>query len=298
MEWLDHMNEAISYLEDNITDKIDYSQVAKIACCSVYHFHRMFSYMANISLAEYVRRRRMTLAAFELQNSNIKVIDLALKYGYDSPEAFTRAFQLLHGVTPSQARKKGVSIKAYPRISFQITIKGDSEMNYKIEQKDACEVYGIERIFDLKDGENLKAIPSFWLEMLNNGEIEKLEASTGEVHTEQTSGLCGVNAICDYEDMEGTEFPYMLCAMKTDKSKTNGYKVVKVPSATWAIFRNEPHPIEETSMAVQTLNRRVYTDWLPTSNYKKIDGYELEVYYSDNNNMYYEETWIRVVPQN
>ena len=296
MEWLDHMNQAITYIENNLTEKIDYTHVAQIAGCSVYHFQRMFSYITNVSIAEYVRRRRMTLAAFELQSSNIKIIDLALKYGYDSPEAFTRAFQLLHGVTPTHARKQGVSIKAFPRMSFQISIKGDSEMNYKIEQKDAFEVYGIEREFDLKDGENLKAIPAFWQEMLHNGEVDKLAASTGEA-MEQSGGLCAVNSLCCHRDMDGTTFPYMLCAMKTDKSITDGYEVVKVPAATWAIFRNEPHTMEETSTAIQTLIRRVYTEWLPTSNFEKLDGYEFEMYYDDGKGNYYEETWIRVTPK-
>lgn len=296
MEWLDHMNQAISYIEENLNEKMDYNQVARIAYCSVYHFQRMFSYMAGIPLAEYVRRRRMTLAAFELQSSDIKIIDLALKYGYDSPEAFARAFQLLHGITPSRARKPGVIIKAYPRISFQITIKGDSEMNYKTEQKDEFEVYGIGREFDTKDGENLKAIPAFWTELLRNGEYEKLVKSTG-IDSKMEAGLCAVNSVCGYREMEGTTFPYMICAMKTDQSKADDFEVVKVPASTWAIFKNDPHPIEDTSFAIQTLIGRVYTDWLPTANFEKLDGFEFEMYYADGNGKYHEETWIRVVPK-
>lgn len=294
MEWLDNMNNAIDYIEKHLDEKIDYNKVAQAACCSVYHFQRMFSFITNVTLAEYVRRRRMTLAGFELQYNNIKIIDLALKYGYDSPEAFTRAFQLMHGVSPTSARKQGTKIKAYPRISFHITIKGDSEMKYRIEQKDAFEVYGIERIIDTKDGVNMTTIPEFWLEMLKNGEINKLGMSTG-IH-EPVDGLCSVNAICGYREMEGTTFPYMLCAMKTEKSITDGYEVIKVPAATWAIFQNEPHSIEETSHAIQELNRRIYTDWLPTANFDKLDGYELEMYYQAFDK-YYEETWIRVAPK-
>ena len=294
MVWLDDMNSAIDYIEENLNEKIDYSRAAMIASCSVYHFQRMFSYMTNIPLAEYVRRRRMTLAAFDLQNSKIKVVDLALKYGYDSPEAFTRAFQLLHGITPSEARKKGVNIKAYPRISFQITIKGDSEMNYKIEQKKAFEVYGIEKIFDTHEGEHLTGVPAFWYEIVQNGEYQKLEMSTGIEPNK--AGLCAVNSICNYRSLEGTKFPYMCCAFKTDKANTKGYTTVQVPSATWAVFTNEPHSIEETSNAIQKLIRRVYTDWLPTSSYRKIDGYEMEIYYQDENGNYYEETWIIVEP--
>lgn len=296
MEWLNHMNNAINYIESHLQDKIDYSKVAQAACCSLYHYQRMFSYMANIPLTEYVRRRRMTLAAFDLQNSAIKIIDLALKYGYDSPEAFTRAFQILHGVTPSMARRHGIPMKAYPRISFQITIKGDNEMNYKIEQKDAFEVYGIERIFNTISGENLKKVPEFWLEMLNNGEYDKLAKSAGKKI--EKKGLCAINAICGYNDTNDTTFPYMLFTMKTDQSKTESYKIVTVPASCWAIFKTEPHTIEETSVEIQKLVGRVYTDWLPTSNYQKLDGYELELYYEDDNGQFYEETWIRVTPKN
>lgn len=152
MEWLNKMNNAINYIENHLEDKMDYEKIARSACCSVYHFQRMFSFITNIPLSEYVRRRKMTLAAFELQNSDIKIIDLALKYGYESPEAFTRAFQTVHGITPTSARRDGANLKAYPRISFQMSMKGDSEMNYKIVQKEAFQVYGVEEIFDTKDG--------------------------------------------------------------------------------------------------------------------------------------------------
>jgi AraC family transcriptional regulator len=289
VEWLDNMNHAIDYIEGHLTEKMDYEKVAQAACCSVYHFQRMFTFMTNVALSEYVRRRKMTLAAFELQNSGIKIIDLALKYGYDSPESFTRAFQLLHGITPTAARRLGAGIKAYPRISFQITIKGDSEMNYKIMQREAFTVYGIERIFDTKDGENLKDIPDFWTELMENGEYVKLLKSA--------NFPIGLNSICGYQELEGTKFPYMICSLKTPLSDITGYKAVDIPAATWAVFVNDPHELAETSKAMQTLNARVYTDWLPTSNYKIIPGYEFELYYGIPGQKFYEEAWFRVVPK-
>ncbi|MGG7165347.1 AraC family transcriptional regulator [Clostridium ihumii] len=290
MQYLNDMNRALDYIENNLQGKTDYEKIAQIACCSVYHFQRIFTFITGITLSEYIRRRKMTLAAFELQNSTIKVIDIALTYGYESPEAFTRAFQNLHGITPTAARSKGVSIKAFPRISFQISIKGVSEMNYKIVEKEAFQVYGIEGIFDTKDGGNLKAIPEFWLEKLNNGECANLVKSSGYPST--------VNSLCQYRKMDGTIFPYMLCVMKTPLSNTAGYTVVDIPKSTWAIFVNEPHNIEDTSKAIQDLIARVYTDWLPTSNYELVEGYEFEMYYSDFNGKCYEETWVRVVPKN
>jgi AraC family transcriptional regulator len=130
MDWLARMNNAMEYIETHLSEAIDYDQVAGIACCSTYHFQRMFSFITNVPLAEYIRRRRLTLAAFELQNTGVKVLDIALKYGYESPEAFSRAFKKMHGVAPMSARDNGVSLKAYPRLSFHISIRGDEEMNY------------------------------------------------------------------------------------------------------------------------------------------------------------------------
>lgn len=286
MTWLENMNDAIDYIEHHLQDKMDYEAIAKAGCCSVYHFQRMFSFITNIPLSEYIRRRKMTLAAFELQNSKIKVVDLALKYGYESPEAFARAFQQLHGTSPTEARKPGVDIKAYPRISFQITIKGDSNMNYRIEEKKAFSVYGLERIFDTKEGKHLEEIPMFWENILKSGEYEKLQKSVGYPGS--------LNSICGYRNVKDTTFPYMICSLQTPLSNAEGYTIVEVPAATWAVFTNLPHPIEETSKEMQTLNARVYTDWLPTACYEIIPGYELELYYQTPDGKYYEETWCRV----
>lgn len=123
MDWLERMNDAISYIENNLTTEIKYEELSRIVCCSIYHFQKMFSFLTGVPLSEYIRRRRLTQAAYELSNSNIKVIDLALKYGYESPDSFTRAFQNMHGVTPTKARKMGIVLKAYPRMSFHISIK-------------------------------------------------------------------------------------------------------------------------------------------------------------------------------
>lgn len=145
METLENMNEALSYIEDNLTEEIDIKQAATLAYCSEYHFKRMFSFLAGVTLAEYIRRRRLTLAAIDLNSGSMRVIDIALKYGYSSPDSFTRAFQILHGVTPSEARKKGQSLKAYPKMTFQLTIKGGEEMNYRIEEKEAFRIIGLKK---------------------------------------------------------------------------------------------------------------------------------------------------------
>ena len=285
------MNNALSYIEDNLDGEIDYVTAAQFASCSAYDFQRIFSFITGVSIAEYIRRRRLTLAAFEFQTTNAKVIDVALKYGYDSPESFTRAFQIVHGVTPSALRDRGVIVKAYPRISFQFTIKGDSEMNYKITDKPAFQFYGIERIFDTKDGENLTAIPAFWTELEKDGKLREICKST-EYET-----IC--NAICGYRDvgMTLTTFPYLIGCIRTPISETDGYTIVDIPAATWAVFANEPHSREVMSEETQKLISRVYTDWLPTASYKMIPGYDIEMYHILPDGRWYEESWIRVEPK-
>lgn len=292
MDWLTRMNNALDYIEENLIGEIDKQHIARLACCSEFHFYRLFSFISGISLGEYIRHRRLTKAAFEIQNSNIKIIDVALKYGYESPEAFTRAFQKLHGVTPTLARNEGVALKAYPRISFHITIKGDEALDYRIETKEGFKVYGIEEIFTTENGENLKDIPMFWKEVMDNGRYDKLVKSE---KNEPSMGLCPVNAICDYRRTGGSSFPYMLFRAVTKTCNTKGYTIVDVPTATWAIFKSKEHSIEETSTVIQDLIKRVYTEWLPTANYEKVDGYELEMYYENpETGKQYCETWIRV----
>jgi AraC family transcriptional regulator len=293
MEWLIKMNDALRYIEDNLNNDIDYIKAARIACCSVYNFQRMFSFITDVPLSEYIRRRRLTLAAFELQSSDIKVIDLALKYGYESPEAFARAFLNVHGVTPTASRKLGVQLKAYPRLSFQISIKGDVEMNYRIEKKDSFKVFGVEKIFTTENDENFKEIPKFWQEAYTEGTIDRIVDATGE-NWGGKYGLCPVNSVCCYSDMGNSTFPYMLCAFKTSSSVTEGFLEVDVPASTWAIFTTEEHTVEETSSSIQNLIKRVYTEWLPTAGYEKVDGYEFEMYYSKENGKCYSEIWIRV----
>lgn len=128
MEWIERLNSAVEYMEDHLLEKIDYEKVAEIANCPVYHFQRMFFYMTNISVSEYVRRRMMSLAAVDLQEAGAKVIDVDLKYGYDSPTAFNRAFQNIHGIAPSLAKKESITLKSYPVIKFSISVQGMEEI--------------------------------------------------------------------------------------------------------------------------------------------------------------------------
>ena len=147
LDWVKQLNIAIRYIEDHLTGTIEYDELAKMLCCSTYQFQRMFAFMNNVPLSEYIRRRKLSLAVADIQKGE-RVIDVALKYGYSSPTAFSRAFQCLHGITPSEARKKGTLLKTYPPISFKLTITGTEELTYRIEERSAFEVAGVSMLLD------------------------------------------------------------------------------------------------------------------------------------------------------
>ncbi len=264
MEWLDRMNGAVNYIEENLAGEIDYAWAARIACCSTFHFQRMFSYIAGLPLSEYIRRRRMTAAAFELQNGPVKVIDLALKYGYESPTSFTRAFQSIQGVPPSAARAKGIKLKAYPRISFLITIKGATEMNYRIETKEAFRVVGVREHLSMNVEQSLARVPAFWAETFANGSFE----AVCRLANAEPCGVLGISTCMNEED-----FDYYIAAA-TNEPVPGGMQEYSVPAATWAMFTC----VGPMPGAVQELQKRIITEWLPTSGYEYADAPDIEVY--------------------
>ncbi len=279
MDWLDKMNSALDYIEANLTGEIDTNIISMKACCSSYNFQRMFSFITDITLAEYIRRRRLTCAAIELQNSNTRIIDVAVKYGYDSATSFARAFKQLHGINPAEAKQEGVPLKAYPKISFQISIKGEKEMDYRIETKEAFDVFGIEEICSLKGEEGYINPVQLWQKTLSNGEYNRLESSAGELPSFISMDLCKVHAVENYRITEEDTFPYMLCAFVSKDSKTDGYKVIHIPSQTYVIFTSDHFKWgEDLSNVLKSLHKSFYTEWLPTANYVKADGANFEIY--------------------
>jgi len=170
----------MNYIEANLEEEIDFQKVAQIACCSEYHFRRMFSFLSGMTLNEYVRGRRLAQAALELSSSNMKIIDIALKYGYDSPDSFSRAFQVLHGVTPKEARKKGTSLKAIPPMTFQLTIQGGNEMDYRIIEKGAFHIVGRKKRVSLQYNGVNPEIADMWASLTEEGIIELKQLSDEE----------------------------------------------------------------------------------------------------------------------
>ncbi|HCF38378.1 MAG TPA: AraC family transcriptional regulator [Thermosipho africanus] len=279
MEWIDRLNKAVNYIEDNISDEISYEQAAKIACCSTYHFQRMFSYMAGVPLSEYIRRRRMSLAAVDLRGKDEKIIDVALKYGYSSPTAFNRAFKAIHGIAPSSLKKDGVTMKSYPPISFKITVKGVEELNYRIEEKESFRIVGVSHPLDKEIEKNFAIVPNMWHTAAMDGTISKLAAMMNN----QPRGLLGVSSCNDCE-----EWKYFIAVSSTSEIDETLEEYI-VPASTWAIFAGSG-----TNISIQELEQRIITEWLPTSGYEYANAPDIEVYLNpDPNNAQYE-VWIPV----
>lgn len=279
MEWIERLNDAIGYIEEHLADEIDVAQLGKIACCSSYHFQRMFTYMAGMPLSEYIRRRRMSLAAVDLQGKDMKIIDVAAKYGYQSPTAFNRAFQSVHGIAPSAVKSEGVSVKSFPPIQFKITVKGVEEMNYRIETKDAFRIVGVSVPLHKDIEKNFAVIPSKWQEVAMDGTLQRLVGMMDA----QPMGVLGVSTCNDTE-------PWRYYIAAASSQTAQGFEEYVVPAATWAIF-----PGEGTNQSIQELERRIVTEWLPTSGYEYGNAPDVEVYLNpDPQNAKYE-VWIPVV---
>ncbi|WP_102275089.1 AraC family transcriptional regulator [Cytobacillus massiliigabonensis] len=266
MDLLKHMNEALKYIENNLTNEIDFQEVARVALCSEYHFKRMFSFLSGITLAEYIRHRRLTLAAFELKESNVKVIDLAVKYGYSSPDSFTRAFQQMHGVTPSEARHSVHSLKAFPPMTFHLSIKGGNEMNYRIVEKAAFHIVGLKkRVPIIFNGVNPE-IASMW-ESLNSDTITKLK----NLSNVEPIGLLSASTNFSEGRMEEKGELDHYIGVATTKECPTSLTLLEVSASTWAVFE-AVGPFPDT---LQNVWGRIYSEWFPSSHYEQVEGPEI-----------------------
>lgn len=281
MDWLERMNRALDYIESHLDDEIDYTIMAGEAYCSEYHFSRMFSSISGISLSEYIRRRRITLAAFEIQKTDIRIIDAAIKYGYESPDSFARAFHKIHGIKPSEARNKGAQLKAFPRISFQISIKGDVEMEYRIENLD-FELRVIGKSKRVKTSRAFKTIPTLWNCAKKDGFMQKLIDMSWEnpkCKLEGILGICGKEAAITDE-----EFDYFM-GVRYEGEVPNDMETLIIPQSTWAVFPN-----------VVDAWKRLYSEWIPTSGYELANLPCIECYYGPKHKPRHE-LWVPVIPK-
>lgn len=287
MDWITGIQNALNYIEEHITEELDYEEIAKQAACSNFYFQRLFGILCGFSLGEYIRNRRLSIAGSELSIRNIKVIDAAIKYGYDSPESFTRAFVKFHGITPSQAKKDGSKLKNFSRISVQIILKGGSVMDYKIVKKETFRVIEKLERHSINDSENKNTIPEFWERSHKDGTVNKLLELTSD--KEFILGVCYNHAPTNTQT-----FGYSIAAVCGDDTAVpDGFRISEIPARTWAVFEC----IGPMPQAVQQLWHRICTEFFPTSNYKPTYEMDIEAYPAGNmtSEDYRTEIWVPVV---
>ncbi len=287
MDSISDLNKAIAYIEDHLTEEIDYSVISKLALCSEYHFKKMFSFLSGISLSEYIRRRRMTLAAVDLKNKHSRIIDIAVKYGYNSADSFSRAFQSMHGVLPSEARSENTKLKAYPRMTFQLSINGGCEMNYRIIEKESFKLIGIKkRVPIIFNGVNPEINKMYGL--LTPKVIDELKARS---NVEPYGIISASTNFSEGRMEENGELDHYI-GVATSCSEPTEFEELVIEEGTWAVFESVG-PFPET---LQNVWGRIYSEWFPSSGYEAIEGPEIlwnESKDTQNPN-YRSEIWIPV----
>jgi len=286
MSWLESIMKAIDYMEEHLMEDVPIEEIAREANASAFHFQRTFSILTDTSIGEYIRRRRLTLAAQELSKTNCKIIDLAYKYGYDTPEAFSKAFRRQHGVAPSEARKYMGRLTFYERLVIQVKLIGGEPMKYNVLERDSFAIAGIKREYSLKNGENLKGIPKMWEQLNADGTSSRV----GKLLNGQIKGLLGV---CVDKRGGGQQdvMDYWIAAEHEGKVP-EGFSSLTIPASKWVVF--EVHgPMPD---AMQKTWQQIFTEWFPTSGYQHAGTPEMEVYPEDEpaNLNYYSEIWIPV----
>ena len=288
MDWITQLNAALFYIEDNLDGEISYAQIAKMTNCSIYNFQRIFSYVANQPLSAYIRNRRLTLAAFDVLNTQDKLIDIGLKYGYASQDAFARAFKAFHGALPSQVRSQPARLRSCPKLAFQLTIQGGVSMDFQIEQWPAFTVAGFrhtletERAFDI--------VPGLWEDAWKSGDIQRLFALLQQADC-RPAGLIGMAMGGQWGDAEQMQYiigvtNHVDVPGAPHTPAPEGMEEIPVRAATWAIFEADG-PLPE---ATQTVYARVYGEWLPLSRYVLDDLPVIECYFQDNR----QQVWVAV----
>jgi AraC family transcriptional regulator len=265
MNTLAQWNDAMAYIEKNLMFDIDPSQISRISGCSEYHFRRMFSFLAGMPLGEYIRRRRLSVAGLILQKESVKVIDLALQLGYESPEAFSKAFQVMHGVTPSQAKKANTELKVLPPMTFQLTIKGGLEMNYRVVEKDGFNIVGFKKRITMQF-KGINTQMDSLVQKLTPQVIDELKCLCDV----EPKGILSVSANFDERTTEGSQLDQYM-GVATSKAASNGYDILHVAASTWAVFK----VVGTFPDAIQDTWSQIYAEWFPASGYELTGGPEL-----------------------
>ncbi len=282
MGWIEGISEAIAYIEENITEDLTMESIAKQAWVSPFYFQKGFTMLCGFTVGEYIRQRRLTLAGSELVATDEKIIDIAMKYGYDSPDSFTKAFIRFHGVTPTAVRREGAMIKLFAPLKINVSLKGGYTMDYKIIEKDAFTVMGVSKVFSYENAG--KEVPEFWM--------EHYQAGKGEY-------VCGMYGINIDESMGGNEFEYLIADDYVPAKEVPECFITKViPKHTWAVFACKG----AMPKSLQNMNKQIFSEWLPNcKDYEIAAGYCIELYTDVNDypagnqdENYYSEMWIPV----
>lgn len=276
MEWIQALNNAVAFIEQNLTQELSIDDIAAHINISTFHFQRTFSALTGLTLSEYIRNRRLSLAGEELTKKGMKVIDVAYKYGYETPESFAKAFQRFHGITPAKAKKAGASLKAFNPLVIKIKLEGGTIIDYKILKKEAFEVCVLSRLFD--EDTSTKGIPRFWDEYFDKRLHEVVPANIG---------------LCTQCKAGSNEFIYGIgCEKPEIKNYPAEFEVLNIPAYTWAIFKC----VGAMPDAVQNMWKRIYSEWLPQASYELIPDYDIEYYMQGDfrRDDYVSEIWIPV----
>lgn len=273
MDWTERINKVMDYVELHLCEVISENEIAKIAACSYAVLQASFSQITGIAFSEYIRRRKLTCAAYDLQNTDEKIIDIAIKYGYQSADAFRVAFKSLHGVSPSVVRKDSVKLTFYCRLHFDVVIKGVEKMDYTIIEKEAFKVLGIRRITPYGGGT--------WAIVKSDGSNEKIKEISGKFFD---LGLC-------FGFLEDGSDDYM-CAVEWDGGEVEGFDTFTYPAATWLVFEAKG-AISDNVLG--NVWNRINNDFLPNSKYKKcMATIERYVIWNDAEDFCDVEVWIPV----
>lgn len=282
MEWTKAISSAVDYIESHITEELTTEIVAEYVCISTFYFQKGFSMLCGLTVMEYIRNRRLALAGGDLATGDEKIIDIALKYGYDSPDSFAKAFTRFHGITPSQARKEEAVIKSFAPLKLEISLKGGYLMDYKIMKKDSFTVLGVQKKFQYDNAH--QEVPAFWQEHYATGKGKH---------------VCGEYGINIDEQMGNDEFEYLIADnYNPTKEIPEGFVTKVIPAFTWAVFPCKGAMPD----SLQNVNTKIFSEWLPALNeYEFAAGYCVEMYEDptkyekgtqDEN--YYSEIWIPV----
>jgi AraC family transcriptional regulator len=252
--WIGGFQESIDYIEQNLTEDLDIEVIAGKAALSPFYYQRIFGALCGVTVGEYIRARRMTLAAQELSRKDVKVIDVAMKYGYDSPDSFSKAFQKFHGITPLQAKDPGAPLRSFAPLHIKITMEGGSMLDYRIVEKASFTIVGVKRPFN--SDTSYQEVPKFWDEWLAQGENRPIMG---------TFGGC--------LDMDGKNFDYWIADLYFPwEDIPEGCETREIPAGLWAQF---PCTMDN----LQDVNTKIWSEWLPALQGYSLGGdYDFEVY--------------------